>query len=271
MNKTKVNLDITQETLLIPLWARAVEQEKEDPIIKDPKSAKILQEIDYDFDKFAEAQDSQVACCLRGLILDNWVRNYLLENPKGPIVEIGAGLDTRFERVDNGLLHWFDLDLPDSMTLRQQFFEATKRRHFITASALDTGWIDRVKAAGEGPWMFVAEGVLMYLSEAQVKQLFANLLHHFPGSWFAFDSMSPYMVENQKRHDSLKYTSAKFDWGIQDIWQVKDWDCRYNVMAVCTFHDLPAKYYQRFSLNTRFISSIPLFNGMYRLALIRLG
>ncbi|HEY9633068.1 MAG TPA: class I SAM-dependent methyltransferase [Coleofasciculaceae cyanobacterium] len=271
ISKTKVNLGITQETLFIPLWARAVELEQENPIIKDPKSAQILQEIDYDFNKFAKAKSTQAGCCLRGLILDNWVRNYLQENPIGPIVEIGAGLNTRFERVDNGEVRWFDLDLPDSMAVRQQFFEETERRHFISASALDTDWIERVKAAGAGQPMFVAEGVLMYLSEEQVKQLFANLLYHFPGSWLAFDSLSPFMVKNQKHHDSLKYTSAKFDWGIQDIRLLKNWDSRYEVIEVYTYRDLLTEYQRRFSLFNRLISLLPLFNNMYRVALIRLG
>ncbi len=271
MSKTKVNLGITQETLLIPLWARAVELEQKNPIIKDPKSAQILQEIDYDFNKFAKAKSSQVGCCLRGLILDNLVRNYLKENPTGPIVEIGAGLNTRFERVDNGEVRWFDLDLPDSMAVRQQFFEETERRHFISGSALDTDWIERVKADAEKPLMFLAEGVLMYLSQEQVKQLFANLSNYFPGSWLAFDSVSPFIVKNQKHHDSLRHTSAKFDWGIEDIRLIKNWDSRYEVMEVYTYRDLVTQYQRRFSLFTRLISLIPVFSSMYRVALIRLG
>ena len=270
--KTKVNLGVTQETLLIPLWARTVELKQAEPIISDPKSSEILDRIDYNFDKFATANNSQIGCCLRGLILDNWVKNYLEKHPQGTIVEIGSGLNTRFERVDNGKVNWFDLDLPDVMTLREQFFEQSDRRHFISASALDTDWIDRVKATTQStPYMFVAEGVLMYLSEAQVKQLCANLLEHFPGCWFAFDSMSPFWIKNQKRHDSLKHTSAKFDWGIADIRQIETWNSRYKVIEVLKFGDLPAKYVKRFSLISRLFSSLPWFRDIYRLALVSLG
>jgi O-methyltransferase involved in polyketide biosynthesis len=113
------------------------------------------------------------------MILDNWVRTYLKEHPQGAIVEIGAGLNTRFERVDNGEVRWFDLDLPDSMKLRKQFFEETERRKFMTASALETDWIASVKAVSAEPCLFLAEGVLMYFNEHQVKQLFANLLSIF--------------------------------------------------------------------------------------------
>lgn len=272
MTKTKVDLGIVQETLLIPLWARAAELQQADPIICDPKSAEILEAIDYDFDKFATAKGSQLTVCLRGLIIDNWVRTYLKQHPQGPVVEIGAGLNTRFERVDNGEVRWFDLDLPDSMLLRKQFFEETQRRKFITASALETDWIASVKAVSAEPCLFVAEGVLMYFNEQQVKQLFANLLEHFSGSWFAFDSVSPLPVKNQKRHDFLKYTSAKFDWGISDIRKIKDWNPRYQVMEVKTFANLPAKYLQRFPLITRLLFLyIPALQKSYRFALVKLS
>lgn len=175
MTKTKVNLGVIQETLLITLWARATEIKQSDPIIVDPKSAEILQAIDYDFDKFVNAKNSQAGTCLRGMILDNWIRNYLEQYPQGTVVEIGAGLNTRFERVDNGQVRWFDLDLPDVMELRKQFFQETERRRLITASCLDTDWFEYVKAVSVQLCIFVAEGVLMYLNEKQVQQLFTNL------------------------------------------------------------------------------------------------
>ncbi|BAZ51519.1 tetracenomycin C synthesis protein homolog [Nostoc sp. NIES-4103] len=271
MNKTKVNLGVVQETLLITLWSRAFELQAADPIIVDPKSAEILAAIDYDFDKLATARSSQIGACLRGMILDNWVHTYLKQYPQGSVIEIGAGLNTRFERVDNGEVRWFDLDLPDVMALRKQFFKETERRKLITASALDIDWIESVKTTATKVNMFVAEGVLQYLTEQQVKQLFANLLQYFPGSWFAFDSLSPLMVKNQQWHDSLKYTSAKFDWGISNIYDIKEWDSRYKVMEVCKYANLPAKYRQRFSLINRLLMLLPALHDSHRLALVRLG
>lgn len=271
MIKTKINLGIVQETLLITLWARAKEQQQTDPIIQDPKSVEILNAIDYDFSKFVNSKNSQIGCCLRGMVLDNWVRDYLQLYPQGTVIEIGAGLNTRFERVDNGQVRWFDLDLPDSMALRQKFFTQTERRKFITASCLSTAWIKQVKAFVNQTCMFVAEGVLMYFNEQNVKQLFAKILQEFPNSWFAFDSMSPLMVKNQKLHDSIKHVSAKFAWGLSDIYKIQDWDSRYQVMEVCTFADLPARYLQRYSFIVRWLfSHVNILRNSYRLALVRL-
>ncbi|MEH2364454.1 hypothetical protein [Nostoc sp.] len=77
MNKTKVNLGIIPETLLIPLWARACDLQAADPIIVDPKSSEIIAAIDYESDQFTTAKLSQIGCCLRGTILDNWVCTYI--------------------------------------------------------------------------------------------------------------------------------------------------------------------------------------------------
>ncbi|MEG3847796.1 hypothetical protein QT971_12280 [Microcoleus sp. herbarium19] len=117
----------------------------------------------------------------------------------------------------------------------------------------------------------MAEGVLMYFTEAQVKQVFALLVENFPGCYLVFDAMSPFMVKNQKQHDAIKHYSAKFQWGIKDIRDIAKWDSRYRVRQVKFMKDAPAKYYQRMSLFNRLIFSIPPFKNMYHLNLAKLG
>jgi O-methyltransferase involved in polyketide biosynthesis len=109
MPKQQIELGTVQETLLITLWARATEASQPDPILVDDKSVEIVSQIDYDFSKLAQAKDSQVGVCLRGQILDIWVKEFLDLHPDGVVVEIGAGLNTRFDRVDNGRVQWFDM------------------------------------------------------------------------------------------------------------------------------------------------------------------
>ncbi|WP_407662874.1 class I SAM-dependent methyltransferase [Mycolicibacterium helvum] len=103
------------------------------------------------------------------------------------MVEIGTGLNTRFERTDNGQVRWFDLDLPDTIELRQGFFTQTDRQTMIAGSALDTDWFDTVNA-GPSPHLFVAEAVFAYFTETQVHDIVTNLTERFPGSLIAFDT-----------------------------------------------------------------------------------
>jgi O-methyltransferase involved in polyketide biosynthesis len=272
MSKHQIKLGTVQETLLITLWARAVEALQPDPILVDSKSIEIVSKIDYNFSQLSRAKSSQVGVCLRGQIFDNWVKDFLALHPDGIIVEIGAGLNTRFDRVDNGKVQWFDLDLPDSMALRQQFFRDTTRQHSIAASVLDSSWIAPVREAARAKAvMFVAEGVLMYLKEAQVKQLFATLIDRFPGCLFAFDSMTSLMVKNQKRHDAIQLFNARFDWSIEDIRDLSDWHPEYRVLKTMRMSDLPSRYLQRMSLRDRVLMLLPPIANAYRLALTQLG
>jgi O-methyltransferase involved in polyketide biosynthesis len=38
--------------------------------------------------------------------------------PKGTVINLGAGLDDTFSRVDNGRVSWYNLDLPDASACR---------------------------------------------------------------------------------------------------------------------------------------------------------
>lgn len=266
--KQKTALGTVQETLLIPLWARAVECNKPYPTLCDPKAAEILGQIDYDFSKFEKAAASQAGCCIRGRLMDELTLDVLHEEPDALIVEIGAGLDTRFERLEQQVRRWIDLDLPDSMALRRQFFTESEKRTFIACSVLEEDWIGPVKqAAGSAPVIFLAEGVLMYFAEEQIIELLTTLAAHFPGSRLIFDSLGPKMVTNQKRHDSLKHTSARFQWGISDIRRLEQWaPCR--VEKSLTQRMIPKEVWNTYPFKTRLMLTLGVWMK-YRINRIR--
>jgi O-methyltransferase involved in polyketide biosynthesis len=267
----KVDLGAVQETLLIPLWARAFETRRAEPLLRDAKAAELVTAIDYDFGKFAKGKASQVGCCLRASVIDGWVRKFLARHPRGMIVEIGVGLDTRFERAGSSESQWFELDLPDVIELRSRFFQETPRRRFIRQSVLSTDWIAEVEAASQ-PVMFVAEGVVMYFEEEQVKGLFSMLADHFPGSALAFDALSPLMVRMQKRHDTISQTSAVFRWGIEDVVEIEGWDSRCTIEESVRFHDLAKRHIRRFPLKMRASWFFwPAMRRGYGIHLARLG
>lgn len=53
MESDKVDLKGVQETLLMPLWGRAVETQKETPLLMDQEAVNIINSINYDFTKIA--------------------------------------------------------------------------------------------------------------------------------------------------------------------------------------------------------------------------
>ncbi len=270
MSKEKIKLGAVAETMLITLWARAVESEKINPILRDPKASEILRQIDYDFARFKISNQTQTACCIRDLIFDDQTRKFLAAHDDPVFVEIGAGLNTRFLRVDEGKVRWFDLDLPDSITLRRRFFAESERRQFIGRSVLDPAWIALVKAAHSNNVMFAAEGVLMYFTEGQVRALFKLLAENFPGAQILFDSISPLFVRFQRFYDALKNMDAEFQWGLGSVKELEKWHHSIKVLNSGGFGDLPAGFSQYFSFRSRLFFKLPPMRNLYRINLVKI-
>jgi len=64
----------------------------------------------------------------------------MIKHPRASVVNIGAGLDTTFYRVDNGLIHWYDLDLPAVFDIRRRLLPEPDRVTYIAKSFLDPSW-----------------------------------------------------------------------------------------------------------------------------------
>src|SRR5688500_4885880 len=118
-DKLGVVLEGAQETLLVPLYGRATMTRQGSDLIHDPKAIEMVEAIDYDFARF-DGSMSLIGSVLRTRIFDRWLTRWLDAHPTGTVVEIGAGLNTRFERVDNGTARWIELDLPEVVELRRR-------------------------------------------------------------------------------------------------------------------------------------------------------
>jgi O-methyltransferase involved in polyketide biosynthesis len=247
MTETVVpQLGTVQETLLITLYGRAVETRDPDGLLDDPAAVRMVEAIDYDFSRF-DGKPSLLGACLRTLLFDHWVRRFLADHPDGTVVEVGTGLNTRFDRVDNGRVHWIDLDLPDAIALRRRFFGADEeRRSMVAASVLDTGWLDEVAKLPE-PWFFAVEAVLPYLAEDQVRRLVGELARRFPGSWLATDIASTAMVAEQDDHDVLSTMAARMDWACDDPRALESWAPGVRLAESVTFDRLPDELVTGFS------------------------
>jgi O-methyltransferase involved in polyketide biosynthesis len=217
--KTKIALTPEQETLLIPLYTKA---QPGNPLFFDPKAQEILNQVDYDFTRLHVPYKTVILVCQRAKKLDAVTRDFLSEHPAGVVLHLGCGLDGRFWRVDDGQVDWYDLDMPPVIELRRRFYPASERYHLITSSVTDLEWVTKVTAAGR-PVLVVAEGLLMYLSEPDVRRLLLRLQEAFPGCRLVADVFSRMTARSATRHPSLKQTGATLGWGIDDPHAIETW------------------------------------------------
>jgi O-methyltransferase involved in polyketide biosynthesis len=252
--KRSIELGDVERTLLVPLYGRALETRQGGGLLRDPKAVEMVEAIDYDFLPFNDGATA-MSCVLRTAVFDEWVKGFLAGHPGGTVVEIGAGLNTRFERLDNGHLRWVDVDLPGSMRLRRQFFADTARRTSVAGSVLDETWAD-VAAAGPAPYFLVAEGVFVYLEADEVKRALALIARRFTHARVAFDTAGQRTLEALREHDMMRRLNARLRWACDDPGEVERWDLGYELLDSCSLVDLPGSLERRLPFSYRYWTAI---------------
>ncbi len=210
-----LQLGDVETTALIPVAIKANETLRKNSRVRDEIAVEIVKALGIDtkpFDKFM----SHEGVIARTVMLDRMVKDFIAKNPNAVIVNIGAGFDNRFSRVDNGSIAWFDLDLPDSIEARKKVFAERERVTMISGSCLNEDWCKMVEAQVQrngGPVLFLAEGLFMYFSLEEIGRFLSILKENFPTGTLIAEQNNPLMVNNQKHHDTVKSTSAVFKSG----------------------------------------------------------
>ncbi len=218
------NLKNVAVTLLIPLYSRALESQRPDALLRDDKASEIVKKMDCDFSHLKLSGHDEISVILRMREFDRRISRFLERNPDGVVVHIGCGLDTRFERVDNGMVEWFDLDLPEVVDLRNALIDTQgERYHLLSGSVLDEPWMKSVEAYADRPVMFAAEGVLVYFEAAQVKDLVLRLRIHFPGAELVCDGHKPYVIWADNLQLAALKLSARVRWGLKHPRDLESW------------------------------------------------
>jgi O-methyltransferase involved in polyketide biosynthesis len=217
-------LDGVPQTLLMTLLVRARETQRPDGVLRDERAVEMVSRIDADFSHLRMQRHDEIAVLIRMRKFDSQVRDFLARNPDGVVVHIGCGLDTRYERIGDERVEWFDLDVPEVMELRKKLL-ATEAPHYhtITASVFDVGWLPEVERLNPRPFLFIAEGVLPYFEGAQVKELFLRLRDHFPGAELVCDAHTPFVIWADNVHLALARVKARLHWKLENPRDVETW------------------------------------------------
>ncbi|MGD0004802.1 MAG: class I SAM-dependent methyltransferase [Anaerolineaceae bacterium] len=231
MTTEKIQFTKEKETMLMMLNSKAIQSQWKNPILRDPWAEEAMRHIDYDMSKTLKGVSSwgmwrDVGCTIiatRAATFDLLTTRYLADHPDATVLHVGCGMDSRVFRVDPpATVDWFDMDYPDVIDLRRQLFPgrtaaSTGRYHLIGAPLSDLRWLDEVPR--DRPGLLVAEGVLHYLSETEVKALLNAVVAHFPGGQMIFDICNPFIVK--RAGSNVGGTGATYKWGLDDPQDIK--------------------------------------------------
>ncbi|HEU5377486.1 MAG TPA: class I SAM-dependent methyltransferase [Ktedonobacteraceae bacterium] len=251
---TTEKIHFTKETMLMTLSGRAIQSQWNNPIVRDPWAEEAMRHIDYDMSKTLKGVSSwgmwkdigPTIIATRAATFDLLTTRYLADHPDAAVLQVGCGMDSRVYRLDPpATVQWFDVDYPDVIDLRRQLFPERSSYHLIGAPLSDLRWLDKVPR--DQPGLLIAEGVLHYLSETEVKALLHAVVAHFPGGQIIFDICNPFIVKRAGKN--VGGTGASYKWGLDDPQDIKQLEPKLELIKEYRTSELVA--FSRFPLWVR--------------------
>ena len=212
--REKIKLSGVPETMLQTVYARAKESSGRGAI-HDAKAEELIEKLDYDFSLADKDTAMRGGVIARTIVLDQLTKAWLGAHPGAVVVNIACGLDTRCYRM-SGYAHWYNLDLPETMAVREKLLPESGTISQIAMSAMDDlgGEISELSEQNV-PVLIVIEGLTMYLNAKDVQQIFAVISSRFSQATIFVETMNPTMVRHFKEK-SIDASNAKFNWGIKN-------------------------------------------------------
>lgn len=238
--KLNININDISETAFLTLQCHAIDAESSSPILNDSSSVETLNTLKEYFSKSNSSLHKKLFqnkvkrnlvthTVLRAKKYDSYITEFIDKYPNATVVNIGCGLDNRFERIDNGSIHFFDLDLPDIMNIKKQIFQEKANYYQISQSVFEFDWINKIETEHV---ILVAEGVFMYCTEQDVKKLFLTLQEKLNNPEIIFEVFNSKWLTGWRKK-SMEFKLKKelklgegttFKFGIPDSDEIENWN-----------------------------------------------
>jgi methyltransferase (TIGR00027 family) len=230
-------LSAVSVTALITLKARVQEAEKNEPVIRDEVAQECLASIRPLLP--VETQNrllnrSLPASLTRHIALrarkyDSYAKEFITKNQAGLVVSLGRGFDTRYWRVSDKVWNYIEVDLPNVIAAKKKVLGNRVIYRMIGGSVLDKGWIEEVRSLQTENTLFLAEGLLMYLPQADVVGLFNKLAETFSKSEIVFEVVNKRYtqgfwkkrVEARMKRNLGSEAGASYQFGVRDAREVE--------------------------------------------------
>jgi len=211
----KIALSGTSETLLATLYARAQDALSEHPILGDQSAPEIASHLDVDFSSLRMRPTDIIGVAMRAKVFDRWTREFLAHHHDAVVLHLGCGLDSRAERVNpTPSVQWFDVDLPEVISLRHRLYPPRPGYSMIPASVTDPGWL--IEIPSSRPTLIVGEGLTMYLPTSEGPALLRRFVTHIDSGEMAFDFYSRLAIRLSSLVPVLRKLRIRLDWGVSD-------------------------------------------------------
>jgi len=193
MDSTLPTFTPLEDSLWLTLCARALDNRSPHPILGDATADQIVRTLDYDYDQLHVDTNLILNVALRAKKLDQVAAAFLARHPDAVGLDLGAGLDTRMERLaPPSTVDWYDVDFPAVAAARERLIPEHPNAHVVGADVTEEDWLDGVPT--DRPAVIVADGLMGFLSQDELVSLWNRLINHFPSGELVFNSYTRFAI-----------------------------------------------------------------------------
>ena len=228
-----INLSSTASTLLITLYSRAA-MSRSNMILEDKKAEEIISLAGYDEKKLKVSKKLQALLTIRAYIIDVHTQEFIKKhNSDCNIIQLGCGLDSRYIRMNNNKIKWYDIDFYATIEMRKKYYKKSENYKMIASNVCNFSWIDKIEDLNK-PTLIIGEGLFMYLTEQDNNLVLNKLATKFKDCELIMDVFNTPSVAFSRFAPSLRRVHANLSFGFN----------HHNVIEkMCPFKHMKTQYY----------------------------
>ena len=250
------------KTLYIPLYGKSYVSKK-GLFLDDKKAEDIWAAEGFSLKGKSASKWLAYYMGIRSAVFDQWLEQQMAETPDAVIVHIGCGMDSRIIRVGAENHKWYDVDFPEVIEERKRYFSESDNYKMIAGDARDCTWLAAIEERASA--IVVMEGVSMYLTAEEMRNLAKNLCDQFGQVTLLVDAYTSFAAKMSKRRNPVN------DLGVTEVYGIDDpEDFQGGGLTFTKEHSLtPQKYIDELTGLEKFIFA-KLYAGSFSEKLYRL-
>jgi len=250
------------KTLYIPLYGKSYVSKK-GLFLDDKKAEEIWEAEGFSLKGKARSKWLAYYMGIRSAVFDYWLKEQMTDDSNAVIVHIGCGMDSRVIRVGAKDRKWYDVDLSEVIEERKRYYVETDNYKMLAGDARDCKWLKNIKENKAA--IVVMEGVSMYLTVDEMRNLTDRLCAHFEKLALLVDSYTAFAAKMSKHRNPIN------DVGVTEVYGVDDPQAYQSreLVFVKERTMIPQKYIDELKGFERFIFS-KLYAGSFSKKLYRL-
>ncbi|MDO5712792.1 MAG: class I SAM-dependent methyltransferase [Tissierellia bacterium] len=210
------------DTLLYPVAGRAYASKNYPQYFHFKDNETILRKLHHL--KIELSQTQSFIYGLRHLYSVEESKKFIQKHPMASIVNIGCGLDCLFPEINNGQIKFYNMDLPDVITFRENFYPLAQGEYHLSCNFLDDSFTKMIDFRKEHGVLFLMTGVIHYFPPKDIKKLIHIIGQHYPGAILLFDCKNISAMRKSNREIAKKgIEDLRMKFFIKDPLEIKSW------------------------------------------------